>query len=68
MTKHHIPKASEARSPADHMIAIGKAGENIKNGYAVLVSGSGIHINEADNGDGTMTYSWDAGSATVRHK
>lgn len=68
MAKHKIPSATAAKTPSDHMIAIGKAGENIKNGHADLVSSMGIEVAETANADGTMTYSGPAWSATVRHK
>jgi hypothetical protein len=68
MTKNHIPKTSEAQGPVDHMIAIGKAGENIKNGHATLLDSHGIDVTETDLGDGTILYSGPSWSARVRHK
>lgn len=68
MTKHTIPHTSEALSPVDHMIAIGKAGENIKAGHSTLLDHSGLNVSEQDLGDGTVLYSGPAWSARVKHK
>lgn len=67
MTKHHIPHTSEAKGPVDHMIAIGKAGENIQAGHATLLDNSGLNVSQQDLGDGTILYSGPAWSARVRH-